>query len=321
MSDICDAGVRQNPARGAAFRWARRIALGWLAWRVLGPELQPRVSGIQRRPMAVPGRTVLVGERELFVREMGPPDAPPVVLIHGMGFDGEMTYHRLAPLLADRYRVVIPDHRTFGKSDWPRGRYEISDLADDLAGVLDAIDIEAATVFGYSLGGMVAQELAHRHPRHVARLVLAGTAAVPIPRFRVLARVVFWLSRGVMRLSRVGFARATTRVMQRSGAIAPEHLRWLRGSLLRRDPTLYYEAGHAAWRFDSRPWVNKVRVPTMVIIPTRDQVVFPAAQHDLAARLDGPIVVELAGARHESIINRSEEYAAAVFRFVGSAEE
>ncbi len=320
MSDICDAGVRQNSVRGAAFRWARRVALGWLVWRVFGPELQPRVSGIQRRPMAVPGRTVLVGERELFVREMGPPDAPAVVLIHGMGFDGEMTYHRLAPLLADRFRVVIPDHRTFGKSDWPRGRYEISDLADDLAGVLDAVGIERATIFGYSLGGMVAQELAHRHPRHVDRLILAGTAAFPIQRFRFPARFVFWVGRAAMRLSRVEFALATTRVMRRSGAIAPEHLRWLRGSLLRRDPTLYYEAGHAAWRFDSRPWIKKVRVPTMVVIPTRDQVVFPATQYDLAARLEDPIVVELAGARHESIINRAEEYAAAVFRFVGSAE-
>jgi pimeloyl-ACP methyl ester carboxylesterase len=295
----------------------RRFALGWLVWRVFGPEIQPRTVGIQRRPMAVSGRTVLVGERELFVREMGPAEAPPVVLIHGMGFDGEMTYHRLAPLLADRYRVVIPDHRTFGKSDWPRGRYEISDLADDLAGVLDAIGIGAATVFGYSLGGMVAQELAYRHPRHVARLVLAGTAAVPIPRFRVLARVAFWLGRAVMRLSRVDFAMATTRVMRRSGAIAPEHLRWLRGSLLRRDPTLYYEAGHAALRFDSRSWIGGLRVPTMVIVPTRDQVVLPGAQYDLAARLRDPTVVELAGARHESIINRAEEYAATVAEFVG----
>ena len=311
MSDEYDAAVRQNP-----LRWVRRVALAWLAWRVFGPEVQPRTVGIQRRPMAVPGRTVMVGERELFVREMGPVDASPVVLIHGMGFDGEMTYHRLGPLLADRYRVVIPDHRTFGKSDWPRGRYEVSDLADDLAGVLDAVGVEAATVFGYSLGGMVAQELAHRHPRHVARLVLAGTAAFPIQRFRVLARVAFWLGRGVMRLSRVGFALATTRVMKRSGAIAPEHLRWLRGSLLRRDPTLYYEAGHAAWRFDSRSWISKVQVPTMVVIPTHDQVVFPAAQYDLAARLNNPTVVELAGARHESIINRAEEYAAAVAGFV-----
>ena len=301
----------------AAVRWARRLAFGWVVWRLFGPEIQPRTVGIQRRPMTAPGRSVLVGERELFVRELGPADAPPVVLIHGLGFDGEMTYHRLAPLLADSYRVVSPDHRTFGKSDWPRGRYEISDLADDLAGVLDAIGIGAATVFGYSLGGMVAQELAYRHPRHVARLVLAGTAAVPIQRLRVLARVAFWLGRAVMRLSRVDFAMATTRVMRRSGAIAPEHLRWLRGSLLRRDPTLYYEAGHAALRFDSRSWIGKLRVPTMVIVPTRDQVVLPGAQYDLAARLHDPTVVELAGARHESIINRAEEYAATVAEFVG----
>ena len=71
----------------AAVPWARRFALGWLVWRVFGPEIQPRTIGIQRRPMAVPGRTVLVGERELFVRELGPADAPPVVLIHSLAGD------------------------------------------------------------------------------------------------------------------------------------------------------------------------------------------------------------------------------------------
>lgn len=303
--------------RPSRLRWARRLALAWLAWRVFGPEPLPVTTGVQRRPLAITGRTVLVGERELFVREAGPEDAPPLVLIHGMGFDGEMAYHRLAPLLADRFRVLIPDHRTFGKSDWPRGRYEISDLADDLAGLLDAVGVEAATVFGYSLGGMVAQELALRHPRHVQRLILAGTAAFPIPRLRPITRVAFWLGRAFMRVSRVEFARATTRVLQRSGGIAPEHLRWLRTSLMRRDPTLYYEAGHAALRFDARPWVGRIRVPTMVIIPTRDQVVVPAAQYDLAARLPNATVIELSGARHESIINRAEEYAAAVSGFAG----
>ena len=83
-----------------AARWA---AAGWLAWRVLGPDRPLGRVGEQSRPLHVPGRTVFVGDREFFVREAGPADAPVVVLLHGWSFDGEMTFFGIIPDLAARY--------------------------------------------------------------------------------------------------------------------------------------------------------------------------------------------------------------------------
>jgi pimeloyl-ACP methyl ester carboxylesterase len=263
------------------------------------------------------GRTVLVGERELFVREAGPPDAPPLVLVHGWGFDGEMNYHRVIEPLAEHFRVVVPDHRNHGKSDWIRGRFEVADLADELAGVLDAVGVRRAAFVGYSLGGMVVQELARRHPGKVDRMILAATAARPVQIARPLARTGMWLARSVARISTQEIAAASARLLMRAGALDPKHHRWMRASLLRRDPTLFYEAGHAAWRFDSRSWVGRLDQPTLVILTERDQIVLPRAQRELASLMPNAEQVELPAAGHESILSRPEEYVAIIKRFAG----
>ena len=117
-------------------RWISYGVGGWLAWRIFGPELAPRFELPQNNPLPVPGRTVIVGSNEMFVREVGPDLAPVLVLVHGWNLDGAMTFHRITLELAERYRVIIPDLRNHGRSDWVRGRVEITDLADDVAGIL-----------------------------------------------------------------------------------------------------------------------------------------------------------------------------------------
>lgn len=289
---------------------------GWVVWRLIGPEVSGRYPPGQVRPTRIPGRTVFVGEEEFFVRETGLEDGPTIVLIHGWSLDGELTFHRLIPLLASRFRVVIPDHRNHGRSAWIRGRFELAQAADELAAVLDAVGVARATLFGWSMGGMIAQELTRRQPLRVDRLILGGTAARPIPRLRMAARVLFWLGRAIARISTREMSLISTEIMVRTGAIGQEHRRWMINGLMRRDASLYYEAAAAVWRFDSRDWVGKLGRPALVIIPTEDQLVPPAAQYELAELMEGVEVLELVGGRHEAILNRADEIAKAVSGFV-----
>lgn len=281
---------------------------GWAAWRLLGPELPRRYPPGQVRPVRLPGRSVFVGEREFFVRESGPAEAPPLVLVHGWSLDGEMTFGPLVARLGDRYRIVVPDLRNHGKSDWIRGRYEVAELADEVAGILDAVGVHAATVVGYSLGGMVTMELARRSPHLVDRMILGATAARPVPERRVLARTAFWLGRAFARISTKEAALITTEVLRRTGSIAPTSERWLYEGLRRRDGGLFYEAGVAAYHFDARGWVGSLEQPAAVVVPTRDLLVPPRAQYELARLLPDPMVVELEGAGHESILTRPDAY-------------
>ncbi|MGA9595141.1 MAG: alpha/beta hydrolase [Acidimicrobiia bacterium] len=297
------------------FRWLAYGAIGWLAWRLFGPELTPRFRGPQHNALPVPGRTVVVGEHELFVREAGPEGAPVLVLIHGWNLDGAMTFHRIIPGLAQRYRVIVPDLRNHGRSDWVRGRVEISDLADDVAGILDVLGVSQATVFGYSMGGMVLQELARRHPRHVESMILAATASCPIPDMRIVTRAAFWLARGGLRISLHEIARATGEVLHRTGAVRDDHRRWMHEALIKRDPDLYYEIGAAVWRFDARSWVGDLPQRKLIIIPTADEIVPPKAQYEMASLLPGADVLELEGGLHESVLNRPLEYIEAITKF------
>ena len=105
--------------------------------------------------------------RQLFYEESGTGEA--VVFLGGLGGD-----HRAfsIPLrhFGMRYRALALDARDVGQSDRAGGPYTTAEMADDAAGWLDALAIPAAHVIGHSLGGLVAQELALRHPGRVGRL-------------------------------------------------------------------------------------------------------------------------------------------------------
>ncbi|MCL1692901.1 MAG: alpha/beta hydrolase [Actinomycetia bacterium] len=302
-------------------RWIRWmlgvLGLGWVAWRLFGPDIEPVYDGAQVRPIHVSGRTVLVGEHELFVRESGPEDAPPLVLVHGWSFDGEMNFFPIIPALSEHFRVIVPDHRNHGKSDRIRGSFEIHDLAADIIGVLDELGYDEVDLFGFSMGGMASQVIAHHHPDRIRRLILAGTAAFPIDRHRPGALVAFWLARALARFSKKEAALFTFRFLRRTRIIESAHERWMWAALMNRDPSLFYESANAAWRFDSRPWVGEIDRPTMVIIPTADQVVPARTQYDLAGRIDGAEIVEIPDVGHESILSRPEVYVDAIEGFLG----
>ena len=110
---------------------------------------------------------------------------PWVCLIHGLGY-GSWGWEPVVGPLAERFRVVTLDNRGIGASDVPPGPYSAAQMASDVVAVLDDAGIERSHVVGTSLGGMIAQELATRHPARVDRLVLVsttpgGSGSYPMP--------------------------------------------------------------------------------------------------------------------------------------------
>ncbi|MFJ5032219.1 alpha/beta fold hydrolase [Streptomyces sp. NPDC088560] len=117
----------------------------------------------------------------LACRTWGPPEAPPLLLLHCRGADGAdwtPVAERLAAPPAPR-RVYAPDLRGHGRSDWP-GQYTWEAMSDDVRALLAALGAGRADVVGHSLGGHVALLLAQRHPGVVRRLVLEDVCA-PVP--------------------------------------------------------------------------------------------------------------------------------------------
>ncbi len=105
----------------------------------------------------------------------GPEDAPAVFLIMGLAYPAEMWF-RIAPALAERYRVVRMDNRGAGHTgDVPGAPYTVEMMAADGLAVLDAAGCATAHVVGVSMGGLMAQEIALTAPDRVRSLVLACT--------------------------------------------------------------------------------------------------------------------------------------------------
>jgi len=298
----------------------RRLGLGWLVWRLFGPDTPPTYTGPQQHPLILSGRTVFVGDREVFVRETGPSEAPVLVLLHGLGLDSMLAWYRIIPLLSEQWRIVAIDLHGAGKTDKGRDRHEIADMADQVAGALAALGVDRATVAGYSMGGAVAQELAHRHPLLVEHLVLIATFAAHPPAWRWVRTVIGVLGRALERVSRVEVSWVWYRYLLLVGAVDPSNERWLWETRMNRDPEMQYRSMFALLRFDSRGWLGRLDMPVLVVISGSDQFVLPSWQREMAGLVKDATVVEVPGARHELPMTHEATVVAAIEDFLLEAQ-
>ena len=103
-------------------------------------------------------------------------EGEPVVQIHGAGF-GHFNFAPATPVLSEHFRVVDYDQRGYGQSDRPLQHYDMEVWADDLAGLMDALGIDAAHVHGTSMGGMIAIVFAGKYPERTTSVVINCAAA------------------------------------------------------------------------------------------------------------------------------------------------
>lgn len=100
----------------------------------------------------------------------------PLVLIHGYPLD-HTTWNDVLPLLGNDFDVIMPDLRGFGASDVVESQYKISDMASDIAGLLDALSIEKAFIVGHSMGGYISLAFARASFQRVLGLGFLSSQA------------------------------------------------------------------------------------------------------------------------------------------------
>lgn len=262
-------------------------------------------------PDLPPGHVLYVpGRGEMFVRDQpGPSEAPPVVLLHGWTVSADVTWFPVYPVLADRHRVLAVDHRGHGRGIRAEAPFSLEACADDVAGLLDLLDVRGAVVAGYSMGGAVALLLWQRRPDLVAGLLLQATALEwrSLRWERVAWRLVSLLDLAMRMGAGDGFVQ---RYLREAMAGAPEvsELRsWVSGEVKRGYGRDVAAAGRALSRFDARPLLSSIDVATATVVTTRDRLVRPSKQRELGRAL-GSLVLELDG-DHDAPLVAAKEFA------------
>ncbi|MEV0245783.1 alpha/beta hydrolase [Nocardia sp. NPDC050712] len=243
----------------------------------------------------------------LYYDDLGDPEAPPLLLIQGLGAQLLGWHPELCAALADAgFRVIRFDNRDTGLSQkFPDGGYLLSDLAADTAGLLRVLGLDSAHIAGQSMGGMVAQQLAIDHPAAVRSLALIYTAPnsadfavgtdllaerMALPRARNRAEAVELYLRNEAPCSSPGY---------------PVDTAWLRelgGLMYDRD----YDPDGAARQLaavfaspDRTRALGRVAVPTTILHGDSDQLIDPAAATALHRAIPDSTCTIFPGMGHE----------------------
>jgi 3-oxoadipate enol-lactonase len=255
---------------------------------------------------------------QLAVALQGPPEGGkvPVVLSHALGLDLHMWDDLAASLAAAGHPVLRYDHRGHGASAVPAGPYAMDDLVDDAARLLREWARGPVVWVGLSMGGMVGQGLAIRHPELLRGLVLANTTS----KYPEAAAAVF--DQRVSAVQAGGTASVVDAVMERYFSAAfradrPETVATYRAKVLASDPAGYAAScravGHVAWL----ERLSEIGCPTLVIAGALDVGAPPAMSEAMVSRIRGAELLVFDRASHLSVIEEPVLFAQALARFLG----
>jgi 3-oxoadipate enol-lactonase len=238
-------------------------------------------------------------------------DGAPVVLSHALGLDSSMWDDYAAHLVSGdagvRHQVLRYDHRGHGGSATPAGPYSMDDLVGDAARVIREWGRGPVTWIGLSMGAMVGEGLAIRHPELVSRLVLANTTA-KYPQ----AAVAAWAQR-IAAVQDKGMAAVAEMVVERYlhadfRATHPLAVDAIRQRLLRDDPAGYAASCQAVADVDWFDGLVRVRCPTLVIAGARDAGAPPEMGRAIAERIPGATLHVIEDASHLSVLEAPGEF-------------
>jgi len=222
-----------------------------------------------------------------------------VLFVHAFPFDGRLWDEQLARL-PRRWRLIAPDLRGFGASEpGDADPFSMDLLADDLAALLERLDVPRAAICGLSMGGYVALALWRRHPERVRALALCDTRAAADSEEARRARFAL-----IERIEREGAAAAADALLprlvaERTRRERPELVDRLRAIILEQPPdTLVRALRGMADRPDSTPLLPGISVPTLVVRGAEDALVAPEEAEAMARAIPDARLMTIPGTGH-----------------------
>ncbi len=251
----------------------------------------------------------------------------PVVLIHGWPLNAQMWEYQAPVLAAAGLRVVAYDRRGFGKSGQPWSGYDYDTLADDLAALMEALDLQGATLVGFSMGGgEVARYLSRHGAGRVAKAVLLSAVTPMLLKTadhpQGVDQAVFDKILAGLAADRPSFLATFGKQFFGAGllnfTVTTEILEWALWMAMAASPKATTECVRAFSATDFRPDMAAFTVPTLVIHGTSDATVPIDVSGRAAAKLiPGARLVEYEGAPHATFFTEKDRLNQDLLGFIG----
>ena len=219
----------------------------------------------------------------------------PLFLLHSLLSD-RASFDAVAPVLSQRFRVIVPELPGFGRSQAVGGG--LADIADRIAqAVSDAAGGEDAIVLGNGYGGFVALQMAIRHPGIARWLILADSGAAFSEAGRQAFRNMAAASeaKGLAAISDVAMRRLFAPEFQQAH---PDLMADRRAAFLKTDPEVFRAACAQLAELDLRGELATVNMPVLVVVGEQDEATPPPMSHELAALLPDARLKIIAGCAH-----------------------
>jgi pimeloyl-ACP methyl ester carboxylesterase len=264
--------------------------------------------------------SIKVGEVDLYYESYGA--GVPLVLIPGFR-TGLWLWFKQVETLARNFRVIVFDPRGIGQSGPADGPLTIKLIADDLAGLLAALDIEQAHILGASFGGFVAQEFALGYAQLTRSLILCCTSfGGPhhlLPSISTLQAMAATEGLNTEGRTRQNFLMAFA---PQFIAEQPDELEQVVALRLRHPVTdqTHFAQLQAAATFNVEARVAEITAPTLVLTGDADTIVPHANSQNLAALIPHAQLTVIAGGSHMCFIEQPEKFNRAVLEFIKSVE-
>ena len=262
-------------------------------------------------------KTLTVNGIELATIDRG--EGPALLLVHGFPLDHTMWNDQI-DALGEKYRVIAPDLRGFGRSGVTRGTVTMEQFADDVAALLDVLEIQEPIVFcGLSMGGYVAWQFWRKYSRRLRGLILCDTRAVADTpetaegRLEMAQRV---LSEGPSPLVEMMMPKLFAQSTVQSH---PDTVDSLRRVMYANDPEGIAAAGRGmAQREDFSGMLKQIECPSLILVGELDALSTPEEMKTIADAIPGSRFVEIAASGHMSPMEEPWLVNEAILEFLGT---
>lgn len=263
---------------------------------------------------------VRLADVELYYEIQG--QGQPLLMIRGLGSNADHWYTQ-TPAFTPHYRVITFDNRGIGRSSNPGGAFGIKDMADDTLGLMDALGLERPHVFGLSMGGMIAQELAINHPERVRGLVLACTHPGGDHQVQHGQEVRELFTEMVYVASPEAKLKASPTLFDPANLAERPELAAEYAKVSLKHPAgaeILSKQWEAVLGHDTYERLGRIKAQTLVLTGDKDVLIPPGNSEILAERIPGAQLVVAPGGGHQILVERAEACNRVVLEFLSRVE-